>query len=139
VINVFSYVCKYGQLLTATNIQHSSPFPSRRDEGRGLGLGNASEDVHCGRNAVDLAAAQERVKEVVVDVDHSLLVGLNPMRDSNPHTPNGDVTSYINRGLLVSLKESVQVVPCLLKVLLRSAFVLVSAHVLDDVALAEVQ
>jgi len=75
VINVFSYVCKYGLLLTATNIQQSSPFPSRWHEGRGLGLGDASEDVYCGRDAVDLTAAQEGVQEVVVDVDHSVLVG----------------------------------------------------------------
>ena len=61
------------------------------------------------------------------------------MGDSNPHTPNGDVTSYINRGVLVSLKESVQVVACLLKVLLRSSFVLVASDILDDIALAEVQ
>ena len=61
------------------------------------------------------------------------------MGDSNPHTPNGDVTSYINRGVLVSLKESVQVVACLLKVLLRSSFVLVACYILNDVTLAEVQ
>ena len=75
VLNVFSYVCKYGQLLTATNIQQSSPLPSRWHEGRGLGLGYASEDVDCGGNAVDLTAAHERVEEVIVDVDHSLLIG----------------------------------------------------------------
>ena len=74
VINVFSYVCKYGLLLTATNIQQSSPFPSRRHEGRGLGLGDASEDVYCGGDSVDLTAAQKGVEEVVVYVVHSLLV-----------------------------------------------------------------
>jgi hypothetical protein len=141
VINVFSYVCKYGLLLTATNIQQLSPLPSRRHEGRGLGLGDASEDVHCGGDAVDLTAAQEGVQEVVVDVDHSVLVGCCwsrwGIRTLIPHI--GDVTIYINRVVLVSLKESVQVVPCLLKILLRSSFVLISAYVLDDVALAEVQ
>ena len=64
---------------------------------------------------------------------------VEPDEGVEPSYPIGDVTIYINRGVLVSLNESVQVVACLLQVLLRSSFVLVSAHVLDDVTLAEVQ
>lgn len=141
VINVFSYVCKYGQLLTTTNIQQLSPLPSRRHEGCCLCLGDASEDVYCGGNAVDLTAAHEGVEKVVVDVDHSLLVGCCcsrwGIRTLIPH--DRDVTSYINRVVSVSLKKSVQVVSCLLKVFLWSSFVLVASDILDDVALAEVQ
>ena len=68
-------LCKYRLLLTNAKIQQSSPFPAGWHEGRGLGLGYACEDVDCGWDAVDLTAAQERVEEVIVDVDHSLLIG----------------------------------------------------------------
>ena len=72
---MFSDVYEYRLLLASTNIQQSSPLPSRWHEGRGFSLGDASEDVYCGGDAVDLTAAHERVKEVVVDVDHSVLIG----------------------------------------------------------------